>query len=198
MNIVGIAGLPRSGKDTLAKWFVESGYFGVSLGDIVREQSRQRHASKNDPISVANMTETANYLREKSGADTVLKQALELYEKASTAGDYVGLAIYSVRTPAEADFITSHNGRLIWVEASDDVRYARSIENSRPGEDASIDMDTFLAHEQLQWQPKAGVPEEAQMNVSYVKQNSTDIIENNDDVATFQRSAREVLQSIPR
>lgn len=198
MNIVGIAGLPRSGKDTLAKWFVEAGYFGVSLGDIVREQSRQRHARDANPISVANMTETANYLREKSGADTVLQQALDMYEQARQTDNYTGLAIYSVRTPAEADFITSHNGRLIWVEARDEVRYARAIEFARDGEDASIDKETFLAHEQLQWQPKAGVPEEAQMNVAYVKQKATDIIENNTDVTTFEERARKPMQEIAR
>ena len=50
MNIVGIAGLPRSGKDTLAELFMKQGYFGVSFGDIFRDVSRQRHADKPDPL----------------------------------------------------------------------------------------------------------------------------------------------------
>ena len=68
MKLIGIGGLSRSGKDTLAEFLISKGYFGVSLGDIVRNQSRIRHADAPDPISIANMTETANNLRQQKGA----------------------------------------------------------------------------------------------------------------------------------
>lgn len=194
MNIVGVAGLPRSGKDTLAEWFVEAGYCGASLGDIVRDEARRRHASKPDPISVANMTETANHLRQDRGADVVLKIALGNYELASQDESYTGLVVYSVRTPVEADFILEQGGRLIWVEASDEVRYARAVQFARDGEMKDIDMDTFLAHEALQWQPKPGIPKQVQMNVSYVKGQATDIIENNEnDLDAFRNKAKQLI-----
>ncbi len=198
MNIVGIAGLPRSGKDTLAKQFIEAGYFGVSLGDIVREQSRQRHVDEDNPISVANMTETANYLRQQFGADVVLRKAIEAYKEAKKEASYTGLVLYSIRTPTEVDFIRTHHGRLIWVEASDDIRYARALGFSRDGEMKNIDMDTFLAHEALQWRPKLSIPKDAQMDVAYVKENATDTIENNDDFATFEKHAQQLLQDIAK
>lgn len=179
--IVGIAGLPRSGKDTVAKVFIDAGFFPVSLGEIIRQLSRQRHADKADPISVAHMTETANYHRSQYGADFALKEALEVYNRDAPEG-VAGLLIVSVRAPVEADFIVQEkHGRLIWVEANDNIRYARAVEFSRDGEMANIDMDTFLAHEALQWQPKPGIAEEAQMNVAYVKHHATDIIENNEN-----------------
>ncbi len=188
MNIVGIAGLPRSGKDTLAEWFIEAGYYGASLGDIVREEARQRHATKPDPISVANMTETANHLRQERGADVALKTALDNYEAASRRKQYAGLVVYSVRTPVEADFVLQQGGRLIWVEASDEVRYTRAVQFARDGEMKDIDMDTFIAHEALQWQPRPGIPKSAQMNVAYVKSRATDVVNNNSNIQDFRNS----------
>ncbi len=196
-EIIGVAGLPRSGKDTLAGWLVEDGYYGVSLGDIVRNESKIRHQDKKDPISVANMTETANHLRMQYGADVVLKKALEQYTEASKQANYRGLVLYSVRTPVEADFILEKGGRLIWVEASDDIRYERALEFSRQGEMEGIDMDTFLAHEELQWEPKPGTPKNAQMNVAYVKNKATDTIENNENsLDKLQKSAQELIQQL--
>ena len=194
MKIVGIAGLPRSGKDTLAEWFIDAGFFGVSLGDIIRNESKKRHKDKQDPISVANMTETANHLRKQHGPDVALNKALDQYNQSSKNNTYKGLVIYSVRTPIEADFILDYGGRLIWVEASNEIRYERAIEFSRDGEMKGIDMETFLAHEELQWQPKPGIPKDAQMDVSYVKNHATDIVENNqNNLRQFKANAQDII-----
>ncbi len=194
MNIVGIAGLPRSGKDTFAEWYLDAGYYGVSLGDVVREEARHRHKDKPDPISVAHMTETANHLRQQFGSDVILRKAVEQFQAAQTDKSYKGLVLYSIRTPVEADFILKNRGRLVWIEAADAVRYARAIEFAREGERTDIDMETFLAHEALQWQPKPGIPKEAQMDVSYVKSHATDIVENNEnDIEGFRQKYLELI-----
>ena len=195
-HLVGISGLPRSGKDALAEEFVRSGYYGVSFGDIVREFTRGRHHDKPDPISVANMTETANWLRETKGADVVLKEALNRYEAAKQHQQYKGLVLFSVRAPVEADFILSHGGELIWVEASDEVRHARNLKHQRSGE-APVDLTEFKRQEDLQWQPQPGVPPEAQMNVSYVRQKATRQLENNSgDLQTFLANAQKLIQEL--
>jgi len=174
-HLVGISGLPRSGKDALAEEFVRSGYYGVSFGDIVREFTRGRHHDKPDPISVANMTETANWLRETKGADVVLKEALNRYEAAKQHQQYKG---------------------LIWVEASDEVRHARNLKHQRSGE-APVDLTEFKRQEDLQWQPQPGVPPEAQMNVSYVRQKATRQLENNSgDLQTFLANAQKLIQEL--
>ena len=77
IKLIGIGGLPRSGKDTLAEVFMTNGFYGVSMGDIVRDEARIRHADSPDPISIANMTETSNYLREQKGPDLALIAFLE-------------------------------------------------------------------------------------------------------------------------
>jgi dephospho-CoA kinase len=193
MKIVGIAGLPRSGKDTLAELFMEHGYFGMSLGDIVRNASRQRHADKPDPISVKNMTETANHLRTEYGPDFALKEALARFDAAKTEQNYKGLVVFSVRVPAEVDFILSHDGELIWVEASDEARHRRATLYRRKGE-AKTTLQEMKAQEALQEKPQPGIPAAVQMNTGYVKERATKTIENNiDDIAVFRTQAEDTL-----
>lgn len=134
MRIIGIGGLSRSGKDTLAQWLIDKGYYGVSLGDIIRNESRKRHAYEPDPISVANMTETANWLRRTKGPDFALKEAINQLDKVKNRQNYKGLVLFSIRAPIEVDFIRQRGGKIIWVEATDEVRYQRAKQNRRPGE----------------------------------------------------------------
>jgi dephospho-CoA kinase len=197
VNIIGIAGLPRSGKDSLAELFMNNGYLGVSLGDIVRDESRSRHAAKADPISVANMTETSNWLRQTRGADFALKEALNRFEKAAASGYRLkGLVVFSVRVPVEVDFILSHGGELIWVEASDEVRHERGIEHLREGE-APISLEEFKRQEDLQWQPQPSLPSEVQMNVSYVKDKATQkLVNNGDDLEEFIKAGERLINEL--
>lgn len=194
MNIIGIAGYPRSGKDTLGELLSEAGYYGVSFGDIIREHARKRHADKPDPISVANMTETANWLRNEHGADVVLKEALKRYKAEQESGkNHTGFLIISVRAPVEVDFILEHGGQLVWVEVDDRIRYERDKSARREGE-IDISFEEFKRQESLQSKPQPGMPVEAQMNMSYVKSKATIVIENNgNDVDAFKAQAKQLL-----
>lgn len=179
MKIVGISGKDRSGKDSVAELYMNAGYFGFSFGDAVRVHARKRHAGEPDPISVTNMTETANYLRDTHGADVILQEALSEYDKAISVGKtYKGIVLYSVRAPVEADFILQKGGDLVWIDTTDQVRLERKLANMREGE-AEVTLDEMLAQEALQTKPQPGTPEEAQMNLEYVKSKATIVIENN-------------------
>ncbi len=196
LNIIGIGGLPRSGKDMLAELFIGSGYFGVSLGDIVRNISRTRHAGKPDPISLANNTETSNWLRQTKGPDFALKEALDLFTKASKNNNYKGLLVWSIRAPIEVDFIIEHNGHLIWVESTDEVRHNRANHNLRKGE-AVVSLAEFKRQEDEQWVPRPDLPEDIQMNVSYVKNHANMILENNsDNLNEFKNIAQNLIKEI--
>lgn len=196
MKLIGIAGLPRSGKDSLAELFIERGYFGVSLGDIVRNESRIRHADSEDPISIEHMTETSNFLRETKGADFALQIALDQYQSANTSHEYKGLVVYSVRAPVEADFILNQTGTLIWVEAHDEVRRKRWLVHLREGEEV-LELDEFLRQEALQWEPQPGIPPEIQMDVSYVKEKANCMFENNfASLAEFEIAAHNLVDGL--
>ena len=196
MKIVGIGGLPRSGKDTLAELFMERGYFGVSLGDIVRDISRKRHADKSDPISVENMTETSNFLRTTRGPDFALKEALQRFEDAGGDQKHKGLVVYSVRAPVEADFILAHGGELVWTETTDAIRLARANQNRREGEPEHT-LENMKAQEALQEKPQPGIPKEVQMDTSYIKEHATLMVENNSsDIEEFRKIVLTQLRSV--
>lgn len=197
MEIIGVSGRDRSGKDTVAELFIEAGYFGFSFGDAVRRHSRVRHADKPDPISVTNMTETSNWLRSKYGPDVILKEALKEFEEAKKQGkQYEGIVLYSVRAPIEADFILEQGGQLIWVETSDDVRYARKISNQREGE-TKVTIEEMLAQESLQAEPQAGIPTEVQMDLSYIKSHATTTILNEgNDVEVFKQAVKKQFELV--
>lgn len=196
-KIVGIGGFPRSGKDALADLFMAAGYFGVSFGDIVREFTRERHKDKPDPISVANMTETSNWLRETRGPDVVLQEALRQYRDKLAAGEkYSGLVLWSIRAPVEVDFILAHAGQVVWIEADDAVRHQRAMRHLRDGE-LPITLEEFKRQEALQWKPQPGIPVEVQMDLSYVKDHATKVFVNNeDDLPAFLKRANELIHTL--
>jgi dephospho-CoA kinase len=193
-NIIGIGGLPRSGKDTLAELFVKEGFFGLSFGDVVRGFCYERHKDKRDPISIANMTETSNWLRETRGADVILQEALKQFHEKEQAGEqFKGLVLWSIRAPIEVDFILAQGGELIWVEASDEIRHGRAMKHLRPGE-SPISLDEFKRQEALQWKPQPGIPVEVQMDISYVKEHATKVFENaGDNLEQFLERAEALI-----
>lgn len=195
-KIVGIGGLVRSGKDMLADMLIEQGWFGVSFGDIIRGYARQRHADKPDPISVANMTDTSNWLRTERGADAVLQEALAQYEEASKTKEYEGLVLWSVRAPIEVDWILERGGALIWLDADDQVRYERDRKSRREGE-AEISFEEFKRQEALQFQPMPGIPSEVQMDLMYVRSKATNVLENNgNNLDEFLANAQKLIDSL--
>ncbi|HSX36116.1 MAG TPA: AAA family ATPase [Patescibacteria group bacterium] len=194
-KIVGIGGLSRSGKDSLAELLTQAGYMSVSLGDIVREYCYERHKDKPDPITRANTTETSNWLRETYGADIVMREGLKRFEAKRAGGNqYMGVVLHSIRAQVEVDFILAHGGEMVWVEADDEVRYKRNVASLREGE-RHLSFEEFMAHEAEQWLPLPGIPKEAQMNVSYVKEHATTrIVNNGDDRQAFLAEARRLLK----
>ena len=199
LKIIGIGGLPRSGKDALAELFMADNFFGVSFGDIVRGFTRKRHSDKPDPISVANMTETSNWLRQTRGADVVLQEALRQFKEAQATGKaYRGLVLWSIRAPVEVDFILERGGSLIWLEASPEVRHQRAVESLRQGE-LPISLAEFKRQEALQWQPQPdpSVPLEAQMDLSYVRSHATHTLANDgDNLEVFLQEGRVLIKAL--
>lgn len=197
MMIIGIGGMPRSGKDSLAELCIKEGFFGISFGDVVRRFARERHADKPDPISVEHMTETSNWLRENHGPEVILDEALQQYDDQVASGhEYKGLVLWSIRMPVEVDYILQRRGVLVWTEASVEVRHERNIRHMREGE-STISLDEFRRQELLQWEPQAGIDPAIQMNMSYVKAHATHVLENNqDDFSVFLSAAHQLITEL--
>jgi len=196
MKIIGVGGRDRSGKDTISELLIEKGYYGVSFGDIIRDYARERHADKDDPISVKNMTETSNWLRSKKGPDVIMKEAVKRFKEAEKSKNYKGLVVFSIRAPIEVDFVLEHGGKLVWVESSNTVRFERRKSAHREGE-AELTLKDMLIQESLQEQPQKGIPSEVQMNIKYVQKHATDVIENNgNDLDAFLDKAEKFVDNL--
>ena len=195
-NIVGLGGYSRSGKDTLASLLLDAGYFGISVGDIAREYSMERHKNSESPISRINLTETSNWLRKKNGPDVFMKLALEKYRQALKKKSYKGILIWSIRAPIEADFIIANKGTLIWIDSEAETRYRRFLDNLRNGE-IKLDFDEYIRQEQTQVVPQSGIDPSIQMNMDYVKEKANLVLVNNFKGAEkFLNYAKQRLASI--
>lgn len=189
--------MPRSGKDSLAELFIKDGFFGISFGDVVRRFARERHAGKPDPISVENMTETSNWLRKNHGPEVILDEALQQYKDQLASGhEYQGLVLWSIRMPIEVDYILARDGKLIWTEATPEIRYQRNLKYMREGE-SHISFEEFKRQEALQWEPQPGIDPNIQMNMSYVKSKATHVLENSgDDLDSFLVKAHKLINEL--
>ncbi|GEM_PF-536867 len=194
-KIVGISGKIRSGKDTLANLMMEDGYYGVSLGEIVRDHSRTLFEKSPNPIAVENMTRTSNILRKQLGPDFLYKEAVRQFTELKDSRKYKGLLMFSVRAPIEADNIIASGGKLVWVEASDEDRYKRAMDYLREG-DERISFEEFKRNEESQFKPNLDLPTEIQMNLDYVKSRATNILTNDSDLEHFNSKAQELIEEL--
>ena len=194
-KIVGISGKIRSGKDTLANLMMEDGYYGVSLGEIVRDHSRTLFEKSPNPIAVENMTRTSNILRKQLGPDLLYKEAVRQFTELKDSRKYKGLLMFSVRAPIEADNIIASGGKLVWVEASDEDRYKRAMDYLREG-DERISFEEFKRNEESQFKPNLDLPTEIQMNLDYVKSRATNILTNDSDLEHFNSKAQELIEEL--
>jgi len=195
-KIVGIGGYSRSGKDTLANYLVKEGFFGISVGDIAREFTLERHKNEENPISRINLTETSNWLREMRGPDVFMKIALDKYKQAKQNKDYKGLLIWSIRAPIEADYIIENKGHLVWIETDAETRYKRSMENLRKGE-PKLDFEEYMRQEQTQVEPQPGIDPLVQMNLDYIKEVANLKLDNNySSTEEFLNNAKSIIKFI--
>lgn len=138
--IIGITGTDGAGKGTVVRFLKQKGYTHYSARElIVAEIERQGlEATRNQ------MRLTANELRAQHGNEFVIKQALE---KAQAEG-VTDVVVESVRAVAEAEYLKTHGGVLLAVDADPKVRYER-VQGRRSSSD-QVTYEQFLEHEELE------------------------------------------------
>jgi dCMP deaminase len=145
--IVGITGFFCSGKDTIAELLRAKGFDHVSLSDIIREELKSRR----QPVTIPNLTAVGNELRRRHGPGILAERALA---RTDFGRNWV---VTSIRHPAEVaalrrriDFV------LLFVDAPQRVRFARSRARARPGDPATFAQ--FRDWEARQLDPHKGDP----------------------------------------
>lgn len=128
--IIGLAGHPSGGKDTVARYLVSHyGFDHVSTGDSLRKYIRQNRLGNLDR---ENMNKIVTELRKKLGTDFLVREVLETNTSSR-------LVLSGLRSSGEAKAIKKAGGSLVAVDASLQARYHRALSRGRIGDDISFE-----------------------------------------------------------
>ena len=134
--VVGIAGMPGSGKAVFRKTLQTMGYPVVIMGDEVREEAKRRNLEP----TPENLGTLMLNLRETEGPATIAKRCIPKLEKA--AEKIVG--IDGIRSLPEVHEFKKHfpNFLLVAIHASPKKRYQRLFRRRRS--DDPQNWETFM------------------------------------------------------
>lgn len=141
--VIGIVGLPGSGKTEVAKRMMELGASRVRMGDVVWREVERRGLE----VSEEKVANVANELREKEGPAAIAKRCVPLIKK--KGGESEAVIVDGIRGGAEVEVFKEAFGEdfsLIKIEASEETRYART--GSRKREDDIEGWEAFRAKDE--------------------------------------------------
>lgn len=175
-KIIGIAGTNGAGKDTLGELLAERcGYKFRSVSDILREELSFHGIPHEREHMRALSTKWAN----EHGHGVLSVKTIEAYVEEEEREGYKGLAIGSIRRPAEAKAIHEEGGIVIWIDADKRVRYDRLQANNRGRSDDKHSFEEWSTHEEIEMRPIEGEP--GSINMLGVKEIADIHIDNNFD-----------------
>ncbi|MBC7582038.1 AAA family ATPase [Aeromicrobium sp.] len=189
LKIIGIGGTNGSGKDSVGQVLADRhSYLFVSVTDLLRAELHRRGV----PVEREHLRELSAEWRREYGLAVLVDRALEEFN--NLKGKYVGIAIASLRNPAEADRIHELGGVVLWIDSNAQTRYERIQNNaearSRAGED-SKSFEEFLAEEEAEMHPSGDA---ATLDMSGVKKKADIILDNDQtNLTDFQDFITEQL-----
>jgi cytidylate kinase len=192
IKIIGISGTNGSGKDSVGQVLADRhSYLFISVTDLLRAELHRRGL----PVDREHLRELSAEWRREHGYGVLVDRALGEFNKLK--GQYVGVAIASLRNPSEADRIHELGGLVIWIDADARTRYERIQNNAearaRAGEDAKS-FEEFLAEEEAEMHASGDA---ATLDMSEVKKRADIILDNDQtNLSEFQDFITEQLFGI--
>src|SRR4030066_1895272 len=117
--VVGLAGMPGSGKSLVVETAVEMGYGVVVMGDVIREETQKRGLELNPK----NIGRVMLELRKKGGNSVIAEKCIPkiLHTRSSK------VIVDGLRSLHEADAFKAHFAKfsLMAVHASPETRFRR-------------------------------------------------------------------------
>ncbi|MEM3515026.1 MAG: AAA family ATPase, partial [Candidatus Hadarchaeum sp.] len=96
-QVIGIVGLPGSGKTEVAKVFAKLGVPSVRMGDVVWEELRNRGKR----ITERNVARLSNELRKREGMGTIAKRCIPVIKRIGK--DQRAVIVDGIRGMAEVE-----------------------------------------------------------------------------------------------
>ena len=134
--VLGVAGMPGSGKSLVVKVANENGYEAVVMGDVVRREAQRKNLQANPENIGRIMLE----LREKEGRNVIAKRCIPLITEAKT----YRVVVDGIRSLDEVEEFKKHFSKfsLIAICSSPETRFQRLFRRRRS--DDADGWDVFL------------------------------------------------------
>ena len=177
MSIIGISGMPGSGKSIVSEMATENGAIIVSMGDIIREEAKKRGESTG---------ETAANLRKEHGEYIVSELTIKKIKKLQEDGIGNSIVVEGIRSHHEVEMFKENfdNFTIVSVFANRILRFERLKERKR--EDDCQDFDGFLIRDNR----------ELGFGLGNVIALSDKILINESDIESFKEKISEFFKEI--
>lgn len=177
MRIIGISGLPGSGKSLVSEMATEKGATIVSMGDIIREEAKKRGESTGD---------TAKNLRKEFGQYIVAELTIKKIKKILDEKNENSIVVEGIRSPHEVDMFKENfkDFIILSIFTNPALRFKRLQQRKR--EDDSIDYEGFKARDQM----------ELNFGIGDVISLSDKIIINESNLDSYSQKINEFLEEI--
>ncbi|MDO5815486.1 MAG: nucleoside monophosphate kinase [Methanobrevibacter sp.] len=134
MQVMGISGMPGSGKSLVSDVATERGAIIVSMGDIIREEAKKRGESTK---------ETASNLRVEHGEYIVSELTIKKIKELQNQGCEKAIVVEGIRSHHEVDMFKENfdNFIILSIFANPAIRFERLLKRKRA--DDSPDYEGF-------------------------------------------------------
>ena len=177
MQIMGISGLPGSGKSLISDVATERGAIIVSMGDIIREEAKKRGEGSK---------ETAKNLRKEHGEYIVSELTIRKIKKLMDEGIENSIVVEGIRSHHEVEMFKENFDDFIILSifANPTLRFERL--KLRMREDDSQDYEGFHARDMS----------ELGFGIGYVISLSDKMIINESDIESCYEEIRQYFDEI--
>lgn len=177
MQVMGISGMPGSGKSIVSDMAQEKGAIIISMGDIIREEAKKRGESTK---------ETAQNLRKEFGDYIVSELTIEKIKKLSETEEDNLIMIEGIRSHHEVEMFKENfeNFIILSIFANPTIRFERLLKRMR--EDDSQDYEGFQQRDY----------NELNFGIGNVISLSDKLIINESDIESFREKIDEFFKEI--
>ena len=177
MRVMGISGLPGSGKSFVSEIATQKGAMIVSMGDIIREEAKKRGESTK---------ETAKNLRKEKGEYIVSELTIKKIKQLEKEGIENAIVVDGIRSHHEVEMFKENFDDFIILSifANPTLRFKR-LQN-RMREDDSKDYKEFAKRDQM----------ELDFGIGNVIALSDKLIINESDLESYSKEINEFLKEI--
>jgi dephospho-CoA kinase len=135
--IVCITGMPGAGKSTIADSLRKKGFYVIAMGDVIREEARQRNLDPTDN----NLGKLMLKLRDDLGPGAIAHLILrKINSEENSTAEKDNIVIDGIRGIAEVEILKSVGCvKLLAIHASTDTRFTHLKQRARSDDPSAME-----------------------------------------------------------